>query len=73
MIHGDSMFLNDTYPAKFRKDIERRIRIRKIDVLLSNHVDTIDNSGTSHKTREGTPFEADLIVRFPLICFMKAV
>ncbi|KZS91692.1 FAD/NAD-P-binding domain-containing protein [Sistotremastrum niveocremeum HHB9708] len=62
LIHGDSMFLNDTYPAKFRKDIERRIRIRRIDVLLSNHVDTIDNSGTSHKTREGTPFEADLIV-----------
>ena len=66
IIHGGKLLLNSTYPDKFRQNIERRVRARGIDVVLSDYVDSIPEHDTAHDltTRNGTVLKGvDLLVR----------
>jgi len=63
IVQGDSGLLNGTYPAKFRKDIEARIRKRGIELVLDDYIDVIPPPGAgSVTTRKGKVLPADLVV-----------
>lgn len=67
MVHGDNMLLNNTYPAKWRQDIEMRLRRRGINLVLGDIVpqETLASDNTSVKTQHGKTFTPDLIVSHP--------
>lgn len=58
------MLLNATYPEKFRKDMERRCKARRIELVFSELTDYIPEYGTvGLTTRSGMSIPtADLIV-----------
>ncbi|KAH9947019.1 hypothetical protein B0H21DRAFT_692666 [Amylocystis lapponica] len=64
LVQSDKMLLNAVYPKKFRKDVERRVRARKIDVLLGERVDAIPEPGTVGLTTSSGKVlaDADLVV-----------
>jgi len=63
LIHGGRLLLNDTYPDKFRKNIEKRLRSHNVDVVLKEYVDSVPESGTGTVvTGSGKHYEADLII-----------
>ncbi|PCH36280.1 FAD/NAD(P)-binding domain-containing protein [Wolfiporia cocos MD-104 SS10] len=64
IIHADDMLLNATYPEKYRKDVERRVRARRIDLIFSELIDYIPEWGTvGLTTRSGMTLPtADLVV-----------
>ncbi|CCM01829.1 uncharacterized protein FIBRA_03897 [Fibroporia radiculosa] len=64
IVQADDMLLNPTYPTKYRKDIEKRVRARKIDMVFSELTDYIPQYGTMGlTTRSGMSLPtADLIV-----------
>lgn len=67
-MHGDKLLLNSTYPEKFRKDIEGRVRARGIELVLNDSIDVFPEPGTvGLKTRDGKDFpDADLVVSISL-------
>ncbi|KAL4252163.1 FAD/NAD(P)-binding domain-containing protein [Abortiporus biennis] len=64
IVHAGSALLNDTYPAKFRKDIQRRANLAGIDVVLDEYIDEIPEAGQiGVSTRSGKKFpDADLVL-----------
>lgn len=57
--------LNDTYPTKFRKSIENKVRQRNVDIIFNDYVDSFPQDGvaTDLTTRNGKVIKgADLIV-----------
>lgn len=66
LVHADKHLVNDTYPDKFRKDIEKRLRARNITLLLNTRVEgeSLPSEGLegSVRTTDGKTIEADLIV-----------
>lgn len=68
-MHADKQLVNGTYPDKFRRDVEKKLRSRSIDVLLNTRVENIPINGTNEpvKSVDGKVIEADLVVsRTPL-------
>ena len=57
-MHAGEKLLNPTYPDKFRKDVQRRVRTNGIRLILDDYVDSFPASAT----RKGIPLDADLIV-----------
>lgn len=59
------MLLNKTYPDRFRKGMEERVRKRGINIVFDDFVDDTPEEGTysSIKTRSGKTIKADLVVR----------
>jgi len=53
--------LNDTYPSKFRKDVARRLRKLKVQVILDDFIDTFW-AWPATKTRNGAALDADLVI-----------
>jgi len=63
LIHAGKLLLNDTYPDKFRKNIEKRLLNHNVDIVLGEYVDEIPESGTgSVTTRSGKQYSGDVIV-----------
>ncbi|KAL6306197.1 hypothetical protein BKA93DRAFT_729915 [Sparassis latifolia] len=64
IIQSDKMLLNATYPAKYRKDLEKRVRARKINLVLGEYLDSMPELDTiGITTRSGTTIpDADLVV-----------
>jgi len=64
IVQGSDMLLNPVYPPKFRKDMERRVRAKKIDIVFNEYIDVIPEPGTvGVTTRSGKSFPtADLVV-----------
>ena len=64
-MHGDKALLNSAYPDKFRRNIERRVRDRGINLVLGDYIDAIPEAGVvGLTTRSGQNFaDADLVVR----------
>ncbi|KAG6860558.1 hypothetical protein C0995_009840 [Termitomyces sp. Mi166 len=64
IVHSDSMLLNKTYPDKFRKDVERRLRARDVNLFLGDIApdDALTTSSTHITTRNGTILTPDLII-----------
>ncbi|KAI0365682.1 FAD/NAD(P)-binding domain-containing protein [Pilatotrama ljubarskyi] len=64
LVHSDKQLLNDAYPEKFRRDLERRVRARGIKVLLGDRADTLPDGVTGLTTKSGTHIpDADLVVQ----------
>ncbi|KAF8527679.1 FAD/NAD(P)-binding domain-containing protein [Gautieria morchelliformis] len=61
IVHGGKKLLNKAYPDKVRKDVERRIRHRGVEVILDDFIDPLPE-GTPVTTRKGVKLNADLIV-----------
>ena len=58
------MLLNDVYPAKFRKDLEKRTRAFGVDLILGDAVEGAPGKVSGVKTRDGKSIaDADLVVR----------
>ncbi|KAH9839974.1 uncharacterized protein C8Q71DRAFT_471296 [Rhodofomes roseus] len=64
IVQADDMLLNATYPEKYRKDMERRCKARRIDMVFSELTDYIPDHGTVGLiTRSGMSIPtADMIV-----------
>lgn len=66
IVHNGSMLLNDAYPEKYRRRVERDARARGVDIVLEDRLDdmTPSSEGTV-TTRNGKVLPGDLIVRSP--------
>ncbi|KAI0655398.1 FAD/NAD-P-binding domain-containing protein [Cubamyces menziesii] len=63
IVHSEAQLLNDAYPQKFRKDIERRARLRGIDIILGDKVDMLPETTIGVVTRNGRRLpDVDLVV-----------
>ena len=58
IMHAQDKLLNQAYPDKFRKDLERRIRVNDIQLILDDYVDSFPASAA----RKGVPLGADFVV-----------
>lgn len=57
--------MNSTYPAGFRKGLEKGLRARGINIILDDYVDEIPAPGPATvTTRKGNVIQADLVVSF---------
>ncbi|KAG5636131.1 hypothetical protein H0H81_009013 [Sphagnurus paluster] len=66
IVHGGEYLLNDAYPVKYRKDIERHLRLRGVEVILGDIVPDKAEVGNVI-TRNGKRLSPDLIVsRLPM-------
>ncbi|OCH92812.1 FAD/NAD(P)-binding domain-containing protein [Obba rivulosa] len=64
IVQGSDLLLNPVYPPKFRKDLEKRVRAKNIDIVFDEYIDSIPEPGTiGVTTRSGKSFAtADLVV-----------
>ncbi|KAH8120013.1 FAD/NAD-binding domain-containing protein [Phellopilus nigrolimitatus] len=63
IVQAGSLPLNDVYPDRFRKDIERRWHKRGIDFIFNDRVEHFpDQTSGSIKTTNGKIIEADIVV-----------
>ncbi|OSC98053.1 FAD/NAD-P-binding domain-containing protein [Trametes coccinea BRFM310] len=63
LVHSEKLLLNDTYPDKFRKDIERRARLKGINLILGDKLDIPPEGAVGVKTYNGKEIpDADLVV-----------
>ncbi|KAI0671198.1 FAD/NAD-P-binding domain-containing protein [Trametes maxima] len=63
VIHGQNLPINNTYPDKFRKDIETRSRQRGIEFIYNDRVDTPPEGTVGVTTRGGKHIpDADLVL-----------
>ncbi|TFK33092.1 FAD/NAD(P)-binding domain-containing protein [Crucibulum laeve] len=63
IVHSQKHLLNDTYPQSWREDVQRRIELRGVDVILSDYIDSLElKEGGKLTTRGGKVLKADLIV-----------
>ncbi|KAI0770726.1 FAD/NAD-P-binding domain-containing protein [Fomes fomentarius] len=64
VIHRANLLLNSVYPDKFRKDVERRLRVRNVEVVLDDAIEDLSEtpSGVTTKSGKSIP-DADLVVR----------
>ena len=68
IIHGGEYLLNKDLPVSFRLEMARKMTSRNIELLLKNRLDdTKPYDGNRYRTREGTEFQADLLVSKPTI------
>ena len=65
IIQRDRYLLNDIYPRHFRMDIEKRLRIRGIDIIFDDKIEGRPElqSGTPLTTQKGKSLKCDLLVR----------
>ena len=69
IVHSDSQLLNSTYPNKYRKEVEKSIVSRGVDIVFNDYVDNVETLPAT--TRSLRPLEGDLIVRYcnpPCVC-----
>ena len=64
LVHNQNLLLNPVYPDKYRKDIERRLRLRNVDLILGDALEnpTEGVAGVTTKNGKSLP-DADLVVR----------
>ncbi|KAH9891858.1 FAD/NAD-P-binding domain-containing protein [Cubamyces lactineus] len=63
IVHSEGQLLNDTYPDKFRRDIERRARLRGIDLILGDKLDIPAEGTVGVTTQKGKQLpDVDLVV-----------
>ncbi|KAI0329007.1 FAD/NAD(P)-binding domain-containing protein [Cubamyces sp. BRFM 1775] len=64
LVHSDDMLLNDAYPEKFRRALERRVRAGGINVILQDRVATPPEGTIGITTTKGIRLDdADLVVQ----------
>ena len=63
IVHGQEALLNSTYPTKFRKAFESRLKARGVDIIYNDYIENIPSGPvTSITTKKGKTIETDLIV-----------
>ncbi|KAF9454135.1 FAD/NAD(P)-binding domain-containing protein [Macrolepiota fuliginosa MF-IS2] len=65
IVHGDSLPLNGTYPAKYRGAVRKSLEARNIEFVLEDYIDDIPSLGsevTETTTRNGKTIQADLVI-----------
>ncbi|KAI0037228.1 FAD/NAD-P-binding domain-containing protein [Vararia minispora EC-137] len=62
LIHRDRLLLNDFFPEKFRKAIEKDARAGGVDVVLNDSLEDLELKGTSVTLESGKKIDADLII-----------
>ncbi|PFH49805.1 hypothetical protein AMATHDRAFT_146753 [Amanita thiersii Skay4041] len=62
IVHGNGALLNKSYPDKFRKRAEQRVRAHDVHLVLDDFVDTFEPTNGIIKTRKGVELRADLVV-----------
>ncbi|KAJ6621167.1 hypothetical protein B0H10DRAFT_1911283 [Mycena sp. CBHHK59/15] len=63
IVHGEAQLMNKTYPASFRKGLEKRLHARGVKFIFDDYVDEIPPPGPAMiKTRKGEVIDADLVV-----------
>ncbi|KAL1740886.1 hypothetical protein HDZ31DRAFT_46573 [Schizophyllum fasciatum] len=63
IVHGADLLLNDTYPTKFRKAFESRLRAKGVDIIYEDYVENIpEGPVTSITTKKGKQIQTDLIL-----------
>ncbi|KAF5381393.1 hypothetical protein D9615_008403 [Tricholomella constricta] len=65
IVHGNDRILNDAYPEKFRKDIERRLQLRGVELVLGDIVPEDAATNSVEKpitTRNGKVLTPDLVL-----------
>ncbi|KAM5540768.1 hypothetical protein V8D89_005412 [Ganoderma adspersum] len=65
IVHRDSQLLNNAYPDKWRKDIERRVRARNINLLLGDSIEDLSSenvNGITTTNGKSIP-DADLLIK----------
>lgn len=64
IVQGNKYLLTDIYPRSFRMALERRLRLRGVNIIFDEVIEghpRVDPD-TSVKTRKGTPIKCDLLV-----------
>ncbi|TEB13590.1 FAD/NAD(P)-binding domain-containing protein [Coprinellus micaceus] len=62
ILQGDRLLLNDVYPDKFRRDIQRRLERRGVEIILNDAVSGNPSTEKPIKTREGKELTCDLLI-----------
>ncbi|KAI0068109.1 FAD/NAD-P-binding domain-containing protein [Artomyces pyxidatus] len=64
LVHGGAQLLNDAYPEKYRKRLEKDVRGRGVEIVFNDYIDDDKPSeaGTI-TTRKGKVLKADLVVQ----------
>jgi NADH dehydrogenase FAD-containing subunit len=62
IVHSAAEAMNNTYPDKFRKRLEKDFRARGVDFIFNDYIDDFEQTGTI-TTRNGKQIGADLVVR----------
>ncbi|TRM61612.1 hypothetical protein BD626DRAFT_405713 [Schizophyllum amplum] len=63
ILHRGDMLLNSTYPDKFRKAFEPRLKARGVEIIFGDCFDQMpEGMYTSVKTRKGKEIETDLVL-----------
>ncbi|KAF7311070.1 FAD/NAD(P)-binding domain-containing protein [Mycena chlorophos] len=62
IVHGADALVNETYPARFRKSLDKSLHARGVNIILNDFVDEFPADGQPVKTRKGNVIDADLVV-----------
>ncbi|RDB30663.1 Apoptosis-inducing factor B [Hypsizygus marmoreus] len=64
IIHSQKQLLNGAYPDKFRKDVERRLQLRGVHLILGDYApeDAATNPEKTVTTRNGKELHPDLVI-----------
>ncbi|KAG6807668.1 hypothetical protein H0H93_001257, partial [Arthromyces matolae] len=62
IVHSDNLLLNKAYPDKFRKNVEKSLRARGVNLLLGDFVANDALTSTSIVTRNGKTLTPDLVI-----------
>jgi NADH dehydrogenase FAD-containing subunit len=60
IVHSDSQLLNSTYPNKYRKQVEKGLTSRGVNIVFNDYVDNFETIPAT--TRSQRQLEGDLIV-----------
>ncbi|KAF8517270.1 FAD/NAD-binding domain-containing protein [Hysterangium stoloniferum] len=58
IVHSGKALLNDAYPAKFRKDVARRLTKRNVELILGDKIENAESTTTTN----GISLEVDFII-----------
>ncbi|KAL1676316.1 hypothetical protein EV122DRAFT_291979 [Schizophyllum commune] len=63
IVHGQEALLNSTYPTKFRKAFESRLKARGVEIVYNDYIENIPSGPiTSVTTKKGKTIETDLVI-----------
>ncbi|KAF9518256.1 hypothetical protein BS47DRAFT_1375404 [Hydnum rufescens UP504] len=62
IVHSPNMLVNDTYPKRFRKSLEARVRKFGVDLLLGDRLEVPPEGQRKATTSNGVTLEADLFI-----------
>jgi len=62
IVHGEKQLINKTYPDKFRKEVEKKMKARGVELVLEEFANDFAEGATEVTTSSGKTLQADVIV-----------